>query len=123
MRRRDIEPGTPGFGKAFKNWLFHELSIHSRYSEQFYDITHWRLTTGVEVDFIIHDGNTAIEVKGKEKITSNDLKGLIEFKKEYPEVKSRIIVCLEPVARKMKNGILILPYQEFINRLYRNEFK
>ncbi len=123
VRRREIEPGTPEFGKAFENWLFHELSVHSRYSEQFYDITYWRLTTGVEVDFIIYDGNTAIEVKGKEKITSNDLKGLIELQKEYPEVKNRIIVCLEPFARKIKNGILILPYQEFINRLYKNEFR
>ncbi|MCP5004950.1 MAG: hypothetical protein GY941_13600 [Planctomycetes bacterium] len=37
------------------------------------------MTTGVEVDFVIYDGNTAIEVKGKENITSNDIKGLIEF--------------------------------------------
>ena len=117
-RRGRIEPGSELFGKAFENWIFHELSVHSRYSEKFYDLTHWRLTTGVEVDFILGLADVAIEVKAKERITSNDLKGLIELEKEYPGVKHRIVVSLEPRARLTEKGIQILPYQKFLDELW-----
>ncbi len=121
-RRGKIEPGSELFGKAFENWMFHELSVHSCYSEKFYDLTHWRLTTGVEVDFILGAAEVAIEVKAKDRITSDDLKGLMEFKKEYPKVKDMIVVSLEPRARLTESGIRILPYQEFLNGLWQNKW-
>jgi len=121
-RRGLVVPGSELFGYAFENWIFHELSVHSKYSEQFYDISYWQLTTGVEVDFILDDAQTAIEVKGKEKITTNDLKGLRQFKKEYPEVKNRIVVCMEKQVRRNEEGIWILPHQEFLNRLWNGEW-
>jgi len=51
----------------------------------------------------------AIEVKGKEKIASHDLKNLQQFKIDYPQVKHLIIVSLEKYKRRTENGILILP--------------
>ena len=117
-KRGPVEPGSELFGKAFENWLFHELSTHSSYSELFYDLSYWRLSSGVEVDFILGDAQVAIEAKGKTRITSSDLKGLVQLKKDFPEVKHRIIVCLEPRARKTDSGILILPYTDFIENLW-----
>ena len=122
-KRGKIQYGSELFGKAFENWLYHELSAHRCYTEKFYDISYWRLTTGVEVDFILGKALAAIEVKAKEKISSNDLKGLYKFKEEYPEVKNLIVVSLEKQARLTKNGILILPYLEFIKRLWQNEWE
>ncbi|MFH1847333.1 MAG: AAA family ATPase [Candidatus Omnitrophota bacterium] len=120
-KRGPIRQGSELFGKAFENWLFHELSVHSRYSENFYDISYWRLTSGLEVDFIIGKAEIAIEAKGKEKITTNDFKGLLQFKEEYPQVKKLIIVSLEKKARLTKQGILILPYEEFLTKLWERE--
>lgn len=117
-KRSPIRYGSELFGKAFENWLFHELSVHSRYSENFYDISYWRLISGVEVDFILGKAEIAIEAKGKEKITNNDLKGLLQFKQEHPQVKHLIVVSLEKNARMTDSGILILPYSEFITRLW-----
>lgn len=117
-KRGRIEPGSELFGKAFENWLFHELSVHSRYSELFYDLSYWRLSSGIEVDFILGNGAVAIEAKGKSRITSRDLKGLVQFKKDFPEVKQSIIVCLEKRMRKTDEGILIVPYQEFTTLLW-----
>ena len=117
-RRGTIKPGSELFGKAFENWLFHELSVHAKYSESFYDLSHWRLSSGIEVDFILGPGAVAIEAKGKSKITSGDIRGLVNFKKDFPEVQSLIIVCLEKRMRKTDEGIYIVPYQEFTTLLW-----
>ena len=117
-RRGAIKPGSELFGKAFENWLFHELSVHSKYSELFYDLSYWRLSSGIEVDFILGPGAVAVEAKGKNKITSRDLRGLANFKKEYPSVKRLIVVCLEKRIRKTDDGIYVVPHQEFIEALW-----
>ena len=86
-RRGAITPGSELLGKAFENWLFHELSVHAKYSELFYELSYWRLSSGIEVDFILGPGTVAIEAKGKSKITSWDIRGLVNFQKDFPEVK------------------------------------
>ena len=121
-RRGKIEPGSELFGKAFENWVFHELSVHSRYSEKFYDLSYWRTSSGIEVDYILGNGEVAIEAKGKEMITTKDMKGLYNFKKDFPEVKHLIIVSLVKNAQKTKDGIHILPHKEFIKKLWKGEF-
>lgn len=72
----------------------------------------------MEVDFILNDMEIAIEAKASEKITSDHLKNLRELKNDFSQVKSRIIVCLEKHIRTTEDGILILPYHEFISRLW-----
>jgi uncharacterized protein len=121
-KRENIQIGSEIFGKAFENWMLHELLAHSHYSQKYYDISYWRLTTGVEVDFILGNAQVAVEIKGKEKISSHDLKNLLQFKADYPQVKHLIIVSLEKYQRHTENGILILPYQEFLQRLWNNEY-
>ncbi len=122
-KRGLIQNGSELFGKAFENWVFHELSAHSRYSEQFYDISYWRLTTGVEVDFVLADARMAVEVKGKEKISAHDLKGLRQFKLEHPAVRQLVLVSLERNVRLTDDAILILPYREFIKMLWSGEWE
>ncbi len=121
-RRKSIEPGSELFGKAFENWLFHELSAHTRYSGLLYELSYWRLSSGIEVDFILGQAGLAVEAKGKSRITSADLRGLVQFQKEYPSVRRRILVCLEKQSRRTEDGIDILPWQDFIRRLWRGEW-
>jgi len=115
---KDIFSCLKNQSKAFENWLFHELSVHAKYSELFYDLSYWRLSSGIEVDFILGLGTVAIEAKGKSKITSGDIRGLVNFKKDFPEVKWLIIVCLEKRIRKTDEGIYVVPYQEFTKLLW-----
>lgn len=121
-RRGVVRPGSELFGKAFENWLFHELSVYARYSERFYDLSYWRLSSGIEVDFILGPGMVAIEAKGKSNISSRDIRGLVNFKKDFPSVKSLIIVCLEKRMRKTEEGIYIVPYREFTKSLWRGKW-
>lgn len=121
-RRGKLEAGSEMYGKAFENWIFHELSVHSRYSELWYPIRYWRLSSGIEVDFVLGDGEVAIEVKSSSRIHSQDTRHLKEFRKEHPEVSQLILVCREPKPRKTDDNIWILPWQDFLDRLWSNHF-
>ena len=70
------------------------------------------------VTVIEYDMEIAIEAKSSDKITSDHLKNLKELKKDFPKIKSRIVVSMERQIRTTDDGIVILPYQEFIKRLW-----
>ena len=61
----------------------------------------------------------AIEIKSSDNVNERHLKGLKAFMEEY-EVKQAIVVCTEPLPRLL-NNILILPWQEFLKRLWNGE--
>ncbi|MCK5072484.1 MAG: ATP-binding protein, partial [Bacteriovoracaceae bacterium] len=119
-KRKGLEQGSSLYGKAFENWVFHELAAYNAYSENYLDLSYWRLASGIEVDFIIGDMEIAIEAKATKKITFDHLKGLYNLKQDHPDIKKRIIVCLEAKERVTEDGILILPYKSFLRRLWNN---
>jgi uncharacterized protein len=116
-RRGDLQPGSELYGKAFENWVFHELCAHNSYSNAFAKLAYWRLPSGIEVDFIVNDMELAIEAKATAKVTPDHLKGLREVIRDHRGVKHRVIVGLERTSRRTDDGIWILPANEFINRL------
>ncbi len=116
-RRGDLSAGSELYGKAFENWVFHEMSAHNSYSDAFAKISYWRLASGIEVDFIVNDMQLAIEAKATVKVTSDHLKGLRALLQDHPKIKQRIVVCLERTRRRTDDGILILPAAEFCDRL------
>ena len=117
-KRGRLTPGSELFGKAFENWVFHELSAHRVYSDLYYDLRYWRLASGIEVDFVVNDMELAIETKSSPRIHSDHLRGLREIIKDHPKLKRRIVVSLEERARKTEDGIEILPYSVFIKQLW-----
>ena len=116
-RRGELQRGSELYGKAFENWVFHELCAHNAYTETFATLSHWRLASGIEVDFVINDMQLAIEVKATSKITADHLKGLRSLAQDHPRIKQRVVVCLEAKSRRTEDGILILPAAEFTERL------
>jgi len=116
-RRGDLQPGSELYGKAFENWVFHELSAHNAYSNTFAKLSYWRLASGIEVDFIVNDMRLAIEAKATAKVTADHLKGLRAVVQDHPRITQRIVVCLEPNSRRTDDDIWILPPTEFCERL------
>jgi uncharacterized protein len=116
-RRSDLRPASELYGKAFENWIFHELCAFNAYREVFAKLSYWRLASGAEVDFIVNDMQLAIEAKATAKVTLDHLKGLRALLQDHPGVKLRIVVCLERNARRTEDGILILPAREFCKQL------
>lgn len=121
-KRGEVLVGSSAFGKSFENWLHHEIRAYLLYSQNDNELSWWRTSSGLEVDFVIGQAKTAVEAKSSATITTDHLKGLRAFVDEYPEVQSRIVVCCETRARKTEDGIWILPWQEFIAKLWAGEF-
>jgi len=118
LQGREFRPGTPEFGEAFETWLFHELRAYCDYVSS-EPLGYWRSTSGFEVDFILGE-HTAIEVKAKENISAQDLRSLRALAEEK-KLKNYLCVSLAPRPRLL-DGITILPYREFLNRLWRGTY-
>jgi predicted AAA+ superfamily ATPase len=116
-RRGELRPGSELYGKAFENWVFHELCAFSAYTEAFARLSYWRLASGIEVDFIVNDMQLAIEAKAAARVTLDHLKGLRALAQDQPRIKRRVVVCLESSMRQTNDGILILPAKEFCDQL------
>jgi len=119
-KRGKIAPGSELFGKAFENWVFHELCAHRAYRGADYDLSYWRLASGIEVDWIVGDMEVAVEAKSSARITSGHLQGLRELMKDHPKLKRRVVVSLEDRARQTEDDIEILPYAVFVKQLWAN---
>ena len=70
------------------------------------------------MDFVVN-GEVAIETKTTRNATKDDLRELRAIGEEG-QFRHRILVCREPRPRDVE-GIVILPWQEFIARLWSGE--
>ncbi len=96
----------------------HELVSYSDYISG-EPLSYWRSTSGFEVDFILGD-HTAIEVKAKENLSTQDLKPLRALAEEK-KLKRYLCVSLEPRRRNLEN-LTVLPFREFLEALWSREY-
>lgn len=104
------------FGKAFKHFIFMELSSHASYSGLNYNIHFWRTKTGLEIDFILGEGEIAIEVKSGKRIDKREYRSLLSFAEEH-KPRMSVLVCNESEER-IAGKIRILPWRIFLKRLW-----
>ena len=116
-RRSKVVEGTPEYGHLFETLVHHELRAYLDTRIRDGVINYWRTQSGTEVDFIV--GNVAIEVKGTKLVDKSDLKGLGALAEEG-RFDHRIVVSREPLART-QDGVEILPFGDFIDRLWGDE--
>lgn len=111
-------------GAALETLFFQSLLAVNDYYGFDYQLFYWRTQTGLEVDFIAfgQKGFYAFEIKRSKNISKQDLKGLLAFKEEYPEVKLFIIYGGEQVyhmddvtAVPMEKALFLLP--EILNEV------
>jgi len=76
-------------GPAMETLVLQELRAINDYLECNYQLYFWRTKNGLEVDFILYGpkGLVAIEVKRSSHVRKKSLRGLKEFKKDYPPAK------------------------------------
>ncbi len=121
-RRGTLSRRSELYGKAFENWIHHELTTYAAYSESFAELSYWHLSTGAEVDFIVNDMELAVEAKATAKVTDHHLRGMRELARDHAEVRQRVVVSLEDRSRKTGDGILVVPAGEFVAALWRGEY-
>jgi len=104
------------FGKAFEHFIFMELRAHSSLRDLHYAINFWRTKSGLEADFVLGDGQVAIEVKGSNRVERKELRPLMAFREEYSP-RQTLVVCNERVER-IHEQIRILPWRNFLRELW-----
>ncbi len=120
LKRKNIVPKNEVFGKAFEHFIYQEIVAHSNYSGLKYPISYWHTTSDLEVDFILGDHEVALEIKGVDQVAGHHLKGIRAFMEEYT-TKKAIVVSLDPKPRQLDSGIIILPWELFLNQLWNGE--
>jgi predicted AAA+ superfamily ATPase len=117
--RGTVAPESEIFGRAFEHFIILEVLAHSHYSELNYPLEYWRTTSQFEVDLILGKGEVAIEIKSTSFAKDRHLKGLRAFKEEHNS--KCILVSQDTKPRKTSDGILILPWNDFLDRLWANK--
>lgn len=113
-RRGKVVEGTPEYGHLFETLVHHELRSYLDVHVRDGVVNYWRTRAGNEVDFVV--GTTAIEVKSGRTVSRGDLSGLRAIAEEGA-FDHRIVVCREPRCR-IEDGVEIVPYSDFIERLW-----
>jgi len=113
-RRLSQEKGKL-FGEAFEHFILMELVAFRSYSDLDFEITFWRTKTKLEVDFILGDGEVAIEVKGAKRVDKRELTPLKTFVDQYAPRKA-FVVCNESRER-IHGDIRIIPFRKFLAEL------
>lgn len=115
-RRRIVEERGELFGRALEHFLLMEIQAHRSYRELGYAIHFWRTKSSLEVDFILGDGEVAVEVKGSSRIDPSDFRSLRTFIEDH-HPRHAILVCNEKAPRLVE-GIEVLPWRDFLARLW-----
>ncbi|MBM3284579.1 MAG: hypothetical protein FJY81_01765 [Candidatus Aminicenantes bacterium] len=93
-----------------------ELLAHASYRGLNCPIRFWRTKSGLEVDFILGDGEVAVEVKGSGRVDQAELRGLNAFDEEFAPKRS-FLVCNEAHER-LVGSIRIMPWRSFLRELW-----
>ena len=118
-RHRVTEAGGDTFERAFKQFILIELAAHAAYSELNYPIRFWRTKSGLEVDFVLGDGEVAIAIKGRSRVDRSELRAIQAFVEEFGPRKA-LVVCLEEAERKA-GEIEVVPWRKFLEELWAGE--
>lgn len=120
LARRAPKSGTPEFGHSFENYILMELSAYKAYRNPELDIRYWRTSTGFEVDFILGEMDVALEIKASRNIHSAHTRSIRALREEH-RVARAIIISLEKEPRRLEPGLQVLPWQDFLKRLWAGE--
>jgi predicted AAA+ superfamily ATPase len=118
-KRRIPEPRGEQFGRALEHFLLMEILAHRSYRDLGYGVHFWRTKTGLEVDFVLGDAEVAVEVKGTSRVDPSDFRSLRAFA-EGNHPRRSFLVCNESAPR-IHEGIEVLPWREFLARLWGGE--
>ena len=112
-----VEEGSAEFGRYLENYIAMEIRSYLDYSGLDNEgLSYWHAQGGQEVDFIIKE-KTAVDVKAAKRVSPRDLKGLKALMEEGL-MEKYILVCREEYPQLLDNGILILPYRDFLSSLW-----
>lgn len=118
-KRRISNLKGENFGKSLEHFIALEIIAYRSYRERDFDLSYWRTKSGYEVDFILGEGEIAIEVKGTGRVEVSDLRGLLAFGEDN-KPRKQILVCTEPEERLVGDA-RIMPWDRFLAALWADQ--
>ena len=114
----DIVDTQTEYGKLFETYIAQELSAYLDYNRRKEKLSYWRTRqSSFEVDFVIGD-EVAIETKTTKIVNEKkDLRGLRALKEEGI-FKKYIVVSRDCITRTTDDGIILLPWNLFLEWLW-----
>lgn len=111
----DAQSGTRLYGRQFEHFVFLEIKRHHAYHGNKVSLFHWRDNNEREVDVVMEfaDKLVAVEIKAKEHVSSDDLKGLKTFSKLYSSARL-VCLCLTPRPYEV-DGVEVVHWKELGN--------
>lgn len=108
-------------GHALETLVLQHLRAWIDYSKESGQLFFWQTKSGLEVDFIIYGdiGFYAIEVKRSARIRPQDLRGLKEFQKDYPQ--ATCILLHQGKETMQIQNILCHSVTHFLKNLFPNQ--
>jgi predicted AAA+ superfamily ATPase len=112
-----LDSDTEMAGPTLETLVFQELRAVNDYLECGYQFYFWRTKNGLEVDFILYGpkGLIAIEVKRSAHVHPKNLRGLKEFKKDYPP--ATCFLFYGGTDRLYLDDIMVLPIEKALRNL------
>ena len=83
-------------------------------------MSYWRTASGFEVDFILGAHEVAVECKSAAMVRNWHLTDIRAFKEEHT-ARRYIVVSMDPAPRQTDDGLEILPWKVFLERLWHND--
>ncbi|HYD47734.1 MAG TPA: ATP-binding protein [Terriglobales bacterium] len=118
-RSGEIREGSKAFGDAFEHFLIIELRAYLSYMRKSAPMQYWRSLSKLEVDLVLGD-EIAVEIKATRQVSDKHLKGLRGLREERL-LRRFLAVSLDPIERRTADGIEIMPWQLFLDRLWSND--
>ena len=116
--RRIERPAGQDFGRALEHFVLMEVLAYRTYRERDVPVRFWRTKSGLECDFIIgRGGEVAVEVKTGADPGPRELTPMRAFVEEH-RPRHPIVVCTASTPRRTQDGIWILPWERFLERLW-----
>lgn len=104
-------------GASMEGLVAQHLRAWIAYSKGDRALHFWQTRAGLEVDFVVYGEDTflAIEVKRFRKVSRKDVRPLLAFLEDCPQVKACLLYGGKE--RLKVNGVLCLPCEEFLRGL------
>ena len=115
LLRRRLSPKTPEFGTAFEQLLVLETLSAMHYDHRIEDMRFWRSASGYEVDLLLNE-HTAVEFKSG-RAHAGDTTGLRALGEDV-RLKRKWIVTTEREPRRLEDGVEVLPWQTYLERIW-----
>lgn len=118
LGRSEIPRSTETYGKVFEQFIILEIKAFLSYFRNENKLTFWRTHSQQEVDCVVGN-DMAIEIKSTDLVNERHLKGL-KVLREEGLIKNYCVISHDPEERVI-DGIKILPWKLFLERLWKAE--